>query len=94
MVGEKANDRDGDAVAGDMIGFVVIVRQLVLFGQPHQTRGFSRRKQARPHFLSLDDHDRLPARPARRRAQTTGDVVKADFCALNFEVDPGYGTSR
>ena len=46
MVGEKANDRDGDAVAGDVIGFVVIVRQHVLFGNPMRraaSRGESRR---------------------------------------------------
>src|SRR5277367_3443211 len=71
MVGEKSNDRDSDAVAGDVIGFVVIVWQLVLFGQSHQTRGFSRRKQARPHLLSLDDHDGLTTRSSRRRSQTT-----------------------
>src|SRR3984885_12214758 len=84
MVGEKANDRDGDAVASDVIGFVVIVRQHVLFWQTHETRGFPRRKQARPHLLSLDNHDRLTAGAARGGSQTAGYVVEADFRALNL----------
>src|SRR6202051_2629043 len=84
MVGEKSNHRAGDAGASNVIGFVVIVRQHVLFWQPHETRCFPRRKQARPHLLSLDNHDRLTAGAARRGSQTPGYVVKADFRALNL----------
>jgi hypothetical protein len=44
-------------------------------------------KQARPHRFSLDERDGLPAGAARRRSQTAGHVVEANFRALDLTTD-------
>jgi hypothetical protein len=56
---QESDRRDRDAVAHEAIGLVVIAGQLVIVGQPHQTRGLARRQESRPHRFAFNDYDRL-----------------------------------
>jgi hypothetical protein len=47
-------------------------------------RSLTFKYSATPHLRSVDEHDGLPAGAARRRSQTAGHVVEADFRALNL----------
>ena len=47
VLGQVAHDMDGDAVAGEMVGLVVVFRQLVVVVQAHQPGRLARRDQPR-----------------------------------------------
>lgn len=79
-----ANHRHHDAVAGDMVGRVVVTRESIPVGQTHQPSRLARREESRTNILALDDKNRLATRTTSGRTQTARDVVKPDLSTLDL----------
>src|SRR5208283_5589824 len=81
---KMSHGEDHHAVAGQMIGLIISLRQNIVVGKAHQPRRLARRNQSRSYAVALDDQHELPAGAARRRAQAPRHAVKARLGALNL----------
>ena len=85
MLGQMSNDGNDNAVAREMIGFIVVRRKLIIVRQPHKARRFTAGNQARANLPPFDNKDKLAARSTRRRPQATGHVVETHLSALHLD---------
>src|SRR5438105_1917797 len=61
VFGKVAHGGNHKAIAGQVIGFIVVWRELVAIGESHQPRRLSRREQSGTNVVAFYEHEELAA---------------------------------